>query len=90
MFLTRKFGIPLCKITDKTLNYCVKGPVEHLSLCLRPSDMPITISKTTLKSSRFIWVFTCMYIYMYICAHVLQTYYAYAYTDMNVDDSSSK
>ena len=52
--------------------------------------MPITISKTTLKSSRFIWVFTCMYIYMYICAHVLQTYYAYAYTDMNVDDSSSK
>lgn len=52
--------------------------------------MPITISKTTLKSSRFIWVFTCMYIYMYICAHILQTYYAYAYTDMNVDESSSK
>ena len=46
MFLTRKLYIPLYKITNNTPNYYVKGPIVQLSLCLRLSDTPITISKT--------------------------------------------
>ena len=54
MFLTRKFSIPLCGITDNTPNYCVKGPVVHLSLCLMPSDTPITINNCTVASKFYI------------------------------------
>ena len=76
MFLTRKSNIPLCEITDKTPNYCVKGPVVHLLLCLKPSDTPITISETVVKSSsRFMWIYIYIYVNVYICAHVLQVYY---------------
>ena len=90
MFLTRKFSIFCCQITDNTPNYCVKDPVVHLSLCWRPSDTPMTISNTAVKSSRFMWVYICMYMYVYICVHVLQVYYTYAYTHINFDDSTSK
>ena len=90
MFLTRKFSIPLCGITDNTPKYCVKGPEVHLTQCLKPSETPLTISKTAVKSSRFMRVYTCMYIYMYICLLVLQLYYPYAYTHMNFNDSISK
>ena len=72
MFLTRKFKIPFCEITDDTPNYCLKVPVAHRSLCLRHSDMTITISKTAVKSSRIMWEYTCMYIYVYIRVQVLK------------------
>ena len=70
MFLIWTFSIPLCEITDNTPNYSVEGPVVHLSLCLRPRDILITISKTAVKPLRFLWVYTCMYIYVYSCVHV--------------------
>ena len=65
MFLTRKFSIPLCKITENAPYYCDKGPAVHVSQCLRPSDTPIAISKITVMQSRFMCVYTCMYIYVY-------------------------
>ena len=85
MFLTRKFSIPLCETTDNTPNYCVKGPLVHLLLCLRTSDTPINISKTAVKSSRrFIWVYTCMYIYASTCIYVYMYYSAYMYYYVHV------
>ena len=84
IFLTRNSSILFRKMTKNTANYCVKGPAVPLSLCLRPSDTSITISKTTVKSSRFMWVDTCMHIYVHICVHLLQVYYTYAYTYMNL------
>ena len=89
MFIPRKFSIPLCKITHNTPNCCIKGPVVHLSLCLRPSDMPITNSKIVVKSSRFMLLYTCMYSYVYLCVHILQVHYTYVYTNMNFNDSIS-
>ena len=71
MFLTRKFSIPLCTITDNTPNYCVKGSLVHLSQCVRPREMPITISKTVVKIHRdscgyiHVCTSTCRYVYLY-------------------------
>ena len=36
------------------------------------------------------WEYTCMYIYVYIRAHILQVYYTHAYTHINSDDRISK
>ena len=88
MFLTRKFSIPLCGITDNTPNYCVKGPLVHLSQCVRPGDTPITISKTVVKIHRDscgyiyicgIYMYVHLRVYMSTCITVILSICVYTY-----------
>ena len=77
MFLTRKFSIHLCEITT---NYSVIGPVVHLSLSLRPSDTPKTISKTARVIEILVGI--CMYVHLrvYMCTCISGILYMCIYT----------
>ena len=74
MFLTRKFSIPLCKITDNTPNYWVKSSVVHLSLLVK------------LQGSQWDSCGLHLHIYMYMCTCIT----GYVYKHMNFNESISK
>ena len=79
MFLTRKFSIPLCEITDNTPNYCAKGPVIHLLLFLRPNNMPNCNKVIKIHVGIYMYVHLCVYMCTFITGIIYISIYTYEF-----------